>query len=132
MRSLHARIGRILAVSGTAAILTACAGHRAESADERRSEAPASDTVYIPGTGDEGGTGTGGAPSDPTVTDTAGEFGDPNAWPTGPLPSDTGIGGAGTPMPDTAWIDTAPPEETFGTPEDRERGTGGGAGPDVF
>lgn len=132
MKILNAGIGRLLAVSSTAAVLAACAGQRADTADERRSEA-ASDTVYIPGTGDEGGTGAGGAPSDPTVTDTAGEFGDPNAWPTGPLPSDTGVGGAGSPLPDTVWMDTASPEDVFGTPESREgTGTGGGAGPDVF
>lgn len=109
MEKRNARKAGALAAATLAVLAaTGCAGNRdtvtdrSGSGDDRR----ASDTIYIDGTGEvPGGLGGTGdfAPMDPTATDTAGIYGDPNAWPTGPLPSDTGVGGAGTPMPDPAW-----------------------------
>lgn len=85
------------------------------------------------GTEEEGGAGVGGTgevyPYDPTVTDTAAEYGDPNAWPTGPLPGDTGVGGAGSPMPDTVWMDTLEPGDTLIIPDAAMPGS---TGPDVW
>jgi hypothetical protein len=86
------------------------------------------------GTEAEGGTGAGGtgedvAPLDPTATDTAGEYGDPNAWPTGPLPGDTGVGGAGSPTVDTIWMDTLEPGDTLIVPDEAMPGS---TGPDIW
>lgn len=86
------------------------------------------------GTEAEGGVGVGGsgeevAPLDPTATDTAGEYGDPNAWPTGPLPGDTGVGGAGSPAVDTIWMDTLEPGDTIIVPDEAMPGS---TGPDIW
>lgn len=86
------------------------------------------------GTEAEGGAGVGGSgeeavPLDPTATDTAGEYGDPNAWPTGPLPGDTGVGGAGSPTVDTIWLDTLEPGDTLIVPDATMPGS---TGPDIW
>lgn len=147
MKYANRMVGRALAVSSMAGLLAAgCAGNRNERAEDgaggRQEDRQAADTVYYPDTGPAAGTGTGGSgdvPADPTATDTAGIYGDPNAWPTGPLPGDTGVGGAGTPVPDTLHTDSASPTDTFridgdDRPDDMP-GTGmpgGGAGPDIY
>jgi hypothetical protein len=145
MKQLSDKVRRALAVSSVAGLLAAgCAANRTETGaaeggadeDERR----AADTASYPGaagTGEEEGGTMGGAgettPPDPTATDTGGVYGDPNAWPTGPMPGDTGVGGAGDPAPDTVWMDTAAPPDTFGIPEEEPGGMpGGGTGPDVW
>jgi hypothetical protein len=144
MNHLSDKVRRALAVSSVAGLLAAgCAANRTETGaaeggageDERQ----ASDTAAYPGatgTGEEeGGTmgGAGETSPDPTATDTGGVYGDPNAWPTGPMPGDTGVGGAGDPAPDTVWMDTAAPQDTLGTPDEESGGMpGGGTGPDVW
>lgn len=141
MKRMKRRIGRAIAATSVMGLLAAgCAANRTEGEtaadkDRQSDDRRAADTVYIPATGEEGGGGVGGAGEptypDPTATDTAGVYGDPNAWPTGPLPGDTGVGGAGSPMPDTVWMDTVSPSDTFGIPEDQGPGgmPGGGPGP---
>ena len=144
MKRMSRRMGRAIAATSIMGMLAAgCAANRKEGEttsqkDRDKDDRRAADTVYYPGTGEEGGGAAGGAgeptydPGDPTATDTAGVYGDPNGWPTGPLPGDTGVGGAGTPIPDTVWMDTSSPSDTFGIPEDQGRGgmPGGGSGPD--
>jgi hypothetical protein len=155
------KVFRALAVSSVAGIMAAgCAANRTETetaeGDRTEDGRQASDTAYYPGTGvggasdtvfpdtayypgmdEEGGSGVGGAPDatppDPTATDTNGVYGDPNAWPTGPMPGDTGVGGAGSPAPDTVWMDTVSPADTFGIPDEEPGGMpGGGTGPDTW
>lgn len=109
------------------------AGHRSDRSRIWDSGAAVDDGAYS-GTEAEGGAGVGGsgegsAPMDPTATDTAGEYGDPNAWPTGPLPGDTGVGGSGSPAVDTIWMDTLEPGDTLIIPEAT---TPGPTGPDIW
>lgn len=144
MDKLRTRATRALAIGSVAGLLAACAGgsNDARGTEQTRTNdgRRASDTLTVPdptAAGESEGTGVGGA-QDPTTTDTAGEYGDPNAWPTGPLPGDTGVGGAGRPIPDTVWMDTSTPadEDGLGDP-DRDSPSqggmpGGGTGPDVW
>lgn len=143
MKHLSDKVRRALAVSSVAGLLAAgCAANRTETGSAEggagEDERQAADTASYPGatgTGEEGGTmgGAGETTQDPTATDTGGVYGDPNAWPTGPMPGDTGVGGAGDPAPDTVWMDTAAPQDTFGIPDEEPGGMpGGGTGPDVW
>lgn len=133
MESRFARKVGVLGAATLAALAaTGCAGNRDAVSDRSGTEEErrASDTLFIDGTGEvPGGMGGAGdiAPMDPIATDTAGIHGDPNAWPTGPLPSDTGMGGAGTPMPDPARE-----EDSFKRDSSEADGPGGDAGPDLW